>query len=326
MILRDRMTHHYMMDKQHLAGNFSAWLSERMRYYLSEGMDVTLFMDAGSAVLWLSLHLWPLLAKISQIAEWGSGGPRRVRIITNNLPLAEGYADQCESKQFSSESPTPIICELLGGIVQSRYAAMTGGPAQERLKDLIPAIESQGSARHICILAGNYIRLFGAYGKPPYPTPLIRGAGQQELKQLYVDCAHETYIMGSIGKLFRSSTDNINLALRPPDSSITDMYKDVAILPEKRDSVKLVTTYRGDRRAILKVHSERVLGLLGDPGDPMEVSASLDISFISHFCYCYDDPIAGKSSDEQLKIEFPHPETRREEFLTHYGLPDGVRP
>jgi hypothetical protein len=313
-ILRERIQH-YMLEKVYLGERFAAWLAKRIRYILRSGEDCQIYMDAGSAVLWLSRHLWPVLEDIAKESSWGSSGPRTVLLVTHSLPVAEGYQVQCESGHFSDRSPTPILCELLGGMVQSRYAALTGTTATRRLESLVES-HDEPRYRRIAILAANYIRLFDGEGISAQPTPLIRGVGQRDIKQLYVK-ADEAYIMGCCGKLYCGTTESLNSVLGLPAD---DLYHDVTIDQEKTRTVKLVTTVRRTPEAILGPHSTRVLGLLGLPFDPPEPKFDGDINNMTDFCYIYDESVKGKDRKEQEEIEFPHERTRVKTFLEHYGL------
>ena len=311
MILRERMLHHYMLDKQYLAQQFATWLSSRIKFWLEKGKEVALFLDAGSAVLWLSVSLWSHLSKMSH--GYKNENHPRILVYTNNRAVAESYAlEEDNLRNF-------VQCELLGGTVEPRYAALIGEPTETRLEKLVATADSP--ARHISILAGNYIRMHTAGTEPVVPVPLIRGVGQRPVKERYVRCAHEAYIMGCIGKLFKGSTDEINGALKVKADSVAGLYEDVQVKLYDGTLAKVVTTIRTAESAILKTHSSRMHGLLG-----LQLSTESDLdsysrsmNSIPHFCYPYDEPIKGLKPDQQKKVEFPHEEARSSpDFLKYY--------
>ena len=313
LILRDRIFKHYMKDKQHLGSLFSEWLKKRFEYWLDQGVDLDLFLDAGSSVLWFALEFWPRLWEITKQERWRGGS---VRIYTNNLAVAELYVHECEVDESRS---TEVSCELLGGWIDYRYAALTGETVEDRIKVL-----SASGRKRISILAGNYIRVRASSAiEPTSVRPLVRGLGQRAVKSLYAS-ADETYILGCIGKLWTGTTDEINRALATNQS--TGIYEEVSA--SEHPAARLVTTIRTVQNAILKNHSNSVHGMLGAPPLATDESARADFKSIPHFCYPYDDPIKNLKFEDQLnlkfedqlKVEFPHKEARVPDFLKHYGI------
>jgi hypothetical protein len=303
LILRERTFKHYTKDKQYLASRFGEWLAKRFEYWLDQS-DLALYFDAGSSVLWFAVEFWPHLSRIAKEPRWRD---RSISIYTNNLAVAERYVSECEEKRIS---PSRVRCELLGGEIDPRYAALTGATVEERIK----ALSGVGPKR-ISILAGNYIRVQPSSTEAASVRPLVRGPGQRAVKSLYAS-ADETYILGCIGKLWTGTTEQINVALAT-DSS-TGLYEEVSA--SEHSTARLVTTIRTLPNAILKDHSNSVNGMLGAPPLATDESARADFKSIPHFCYPYDDPIKNLKFEEQLKVEFPHEESRKREFWKHYGV------
>jgi hypothetical protein len=301
LILRERTFKHYMKDKQHLGSLFGLWLAKRCEYWLGQGADVALFLDAGSAVLWFAQEFWPHLSRIANESAWLA---RSISIYTNNLAVAERYVRECEEKRIS---PSRVSCELLGGVIDPRYAALTGETVEQRITAL-----STSGCKSISILAGNYIRVQTSPVEPTSVRPLVRGVGQRPVKSLF-GMANESYILGCCGKLWTGRTDQINVALATNESR---SYEEVSPSPQTR----LVTTIRTSQNAILKDHSNSVHGMLGAPAPPTLETANADFKSIPHFCYPFDDPIKNLTFDEQLKVEFPHSEAHTREFLKQYGI------
>ncbi len=308
-ILQDRMAH-YALEKIHLAENFSEWLTKRVEHFLKDS-DVYLLVDAGSTNLWFCRFLWKHLSGLTS-----TDNEKKVTLITNNIPVAEAFAEQRQLRHFKDKPR--IECELLGGEVEPWYAALVGKRTQSSLVSGTDKKERPG--RYMALAAGNFLRLSQA--GPGYPIPLVRGAGQKEIKDLYVASAHEVYVIAPLGKIFFASTLDINKALGLSLDSNAEhkkrAYQEVAVHKAKGQFVKLVTTLRNSTNSILLPHSAAVKASLGHDLDRPGNSASGDIQDLCHFCYPFDDHVKHKSFDEQVKVEFPHEATQNLAFMSRF--------
>jgi hypothetical protein len=306
-VLQTRMAD-YALEKRFLATKLSAWLGRRILHLMDhEKLDVAIMIDAGSSNLWFCRFLWNHLAQISTTVRRS-----KVTLITNSVPVAENFSEQCELGRFAGH--TTIRCELLGGTMQPRYGAVVGPITQANLKEY----SKEARTKYIALSAGNFVRL--ETGQPSYPVPLIRGEGQKEVKELYIKTAHEVFVLAPLGKLFLKGTDQINKQLKLSNQSKqigSQPYEAVNIDDQDRAKLKVVTTKRNSSKSILSRHSSVIHALLqSDPSG--ESTPTGDINSVRNFCYEYDEHINGKTPEEQCEIEFPHKATRGEQFMKDF--------
>lgn len=308
-ILQERMAH-YSQEKSYLAKRFSDWLGRRVEYLLKRGSDVHLLVDAGSTNLWLVHHLWEHLARLSDLQT-----NRGIFIITNNIPVAESFAEQCLNSRFQTN--TPIRCELLGGELQPRYGAVTGSVTSAQLLERTDHMPKPGT--YIALMVGNLIRL---NRHPVNPVPLVRGAGFKNIKEFYLSRAHEIYVIAPLGKIFLASTAETNKLLGFSASALEhsrQAYDEVNVTHGKTQFIKLVTTLRHSVTSILLRHSAAVQSWLGYSEETVP-DPTADIQAIPHICLPFDDHLKGRSFQEQVNIEFPHKHMRDPRILSHFGV------
>lgn len=305
-ILQSRVAH-YNAEKRYLATVFSNYLFRRIEHLLDRNENVYILIDAGSTNLLFCEKFWPYLRQISQKPRKG-----KVTLVTNSEPVADAYAEQRQNGSFADDG-TRIVCEVLGGEVQHDYAALTGPITLSNLIDCTDHQRRHG--RFIALVGANFVRLDKPRGA--HIIPLVRGAGQKDVKEKYVERADEVYVIAALGKMFMATTKIINdtFALVGKGKQPGRVYEDVPIRGAKSDRVKLVTTYRAESTSILHRHSDVILTRLGWPNPDDNPPDFSDITKVKPFCYAFDEHVRGKKVKEQIKIEIPHAECRADIFL-----------
>lgn len=314
-ILESRLRHN-LAEKIFLAQTFSRWLTRRIVHFLDHTHpkeNVFLLVDAGSTNVWLCRYLWSELSIVSKTKRENS-----ITLLTNNVPVAEEFADSCQRNMFAGS--TRIECELLGGFVEPRYAALVGKLTESSLKDKTDKRNPEQKGRYIALSAGNFLRLQSSKpSKPSFPIPLVRGAGQKPIKELYVMRSDETYILAPLSKVFLRDTGLINKELHL-DKKATEpdkqQYEPVDVEGPAQQKFKLITTSRTWEKSILFHHSAAVKSRLGcsEQANGELPPHTGPIDKMEHFCFAYDQHIRGKRPAQQVRIEFPHKATRSEEF------------
>jgi predicted DNA-binding ribbon-helix-helix protein len=303
-VLRIRMSH-YAEDKAYFSHYFAKWLATRVSSVLDGGEDVFILLDAGSTILQLCSAFWVQLREIARVKR-----KTKLTLVTSNYPAATSYTRQIEAEAF--HEGTEIRFEMLGGLLQSKYGALTGARTLDALRELANRKE-RPKGRYISIVAGNYIRLEPDTAHA-VPAPLVSGEGQKDVKSGYMSVGDEVYIAcASPGKVFLALIGETLRALKPNRdlaSSAGKRYEDVKLMNCRP---RLVTALR--EKGLLAWHSRLVRKSLGAPFTSIEdiegESVTGDFSNIGHMCYFHDLPIlSGKGSPktvpEQLHIEFPH--------------------
>jgi hypothetical protein len=308
-ILEKRMAH-YAQEKKYLAEQFSKWLTSRIRYFLEQHENVYLLIDAGSTNLWFFGSLRSHLSILSKVHRG-----EHLTIVTNNVPVAEDFASQSQLGHF--EAGTRIDCELVGGRVDTRYAAVVGSFARTSLKHFTS--RADGPNRYIALATGNFVRL-SSTGKSTWPIPLVRGAGQKETKDEFIRRANEVYVLAPLGKIFLAPTQQINEGLTLNQDPGSDQpkagYMEVQIPETHTALVKLVTTLRPSPDCLLSRHSTAVINQIGEPA-PLQIYDT-PIQRLHHFIYPFEEHVHNKSPAEQLQIECPHEATAKAEFTKKF--------
>jgi len=218
-------------------------------------------------------------------------------------------------------SPLAIKCELLPGVPLPIYSAVTGAKANAAVQ----AIRATNAADSIfiAILTGNWIRLPRSQ---PYPIPLARGDGHPEFKKALIDNSDEAYVVTTLGKIFaKLDLAGVNAALDLDDKYADPdkkPYAEVKIEPEKAACLKLVTTSRPSSGFVLSILSAIVRDHLEADSTPPNRSSFIAAESVDVPHILFPFTKLPQSWYHQIETEFPHPRTRREEFMsTYFSVP-----
>ena len=307
-LLEERMTHN-AVEKDFLGRTFAAWLRRRLEICLASE-SVTLFVDAGSTNLYVFRYLWDELAALSKQSR-----ETCVTVVTNNEPVAEAYAYRKQDGKFAEE--TKVECRLLGGVVEPQYGAIVGEWAEDRLRRI--SDQYRKNIRYIVLAAGNFVRLSQGRSSFTCPIPLVRGDKQKTIKDLYISLADEAYLVAPLSKLLLPLTAEINKAM-----NFSSEAKDPKRLPyaevsvnETLNPIRLVTTLRKGDSCLLSRHSIAVKSRI-DLEEYLEPdnlpNPATRFKDLRHIGYLFEEHVTGKTIDDQIPIELPHPRTQSETF------------
>ena len=307
-LLHRRMDHN-ALEKEFLGDKFAAWLARRIESILVDE-PVSLFVDAGSTNVYACRHLWDHLSIMSQEKRGTS-----ITIITNNEPVAEGFAWRKQAGHFGTA--TSIECRLLGGRIEPEYGALVGEWTEDRLTRLKNASPREG--RYIALAAGNFVRL--SKERPSYPIPLVRGTDQKPIKDLYVSM-DEVFLIAPLSKLFLHTTAEINEGMGfALDAEQWDEqpYAEVTV-DESKNRIRLFTTVRRTSNRLLRPHSVAVCTRLDleDRDVDEEPNPTLALNQIRHICYLFEEHVKAAPPKDELLIELPHGRTRNQAFRQRF--------
>lgn len=303
---------HFKIEKEFIIEHFGPFLLNKCKIITQAETKIFLIIDSGTST-------YPFFEYIAKEAvrgrlnneEW----VERVTVVTNNLPGVESLMEHGRISH-SRYSPLAINCCLIPGVPLPIYSALTGLSSELALEDL--KVKNTTGTTFITVMSGNWIRLRRT--TPVCPIPLARGDGHLRIKQKMIDISDVIYVLCPLGKVFiRKSHEEVNDALAYSDNNEDpDMqpYGELNITSDKAQFVKMVSTSRMERR-VLSNHSTAVKAILGEYEIP--VTACFDASRTedaSHLLFLFDD--LPNDWDRQIEMEFPHPHTRNEEFITQY--------
>jgi hypothetical protein len=318
---------HFYEEKKALSRFFRPWLVRRMLEHLQHGRDVRLVIESGTTLKAIMDDLAPALAKSADALK--GLDPSRIRIVTNNFPGAESYEANASAATIDTRSLSDVVpCHLVPGKALREYSAVVGDQAEQYLREHCqPSTRKQKRVR-IGLVVGNWVML---EDKPARPTPLARGTGHKSFKEVLLDVCDEVYLITPLCKIIKaldrmSIKDNLasfNKDLLGPDPGAKGEYERVdpyaaagASAGAKR--LKIVTTERASKQSIVHTYSARVTESLGvESKDDYLGFVGMPFEELNHFVYRYDDN-STLPVEDQIEIELPHEDTRKEWFKKKY--------
>lgn len=304
---------HFREEKEFTAKEFVALLLRRCKTLAEGGNKVYLLIDSGTT-------LYPFFERLAYEAVRRHADRQRwldnLVVATNNLPGVQKLMESGRVDPNNRLSPLVVRCHLFPGEALPIYSAVTGEEtnyAVDRLREQA----GDGQVVFIALVVGNWIRL--RHGNPSCPIPLARGPGHLDFKQKLVNNADEIYVVTPLGKVFLGfSTDQINSALgfaahhADPDRQ---PYSEVQINPDKARFTRIISTSRSQGR-VLSVLSTKLETLLDTKHTDLGRFESADSDSVPHILF----PFHQLPDDWyfQRDVEFPHPYTRRDEFMRDY--------
>jgi hypothetical protein len=303
---------HFRDEKEHIAEHFIPLLLKRCKAYVESGRKVYLLVDSGTTLYTFFERIGRATVRLYENRElWID----KMVLVTNNLPGVDTLIEAGRINPNNRYSRLAINCELLPGVPLPIYSAVTGGQTEEALMRLKAIAGSD--AVFIGLVTGNWIRL--RRSTPACPIPLARGAGHLEFKQIMINNSDEVYVVTPLGKLFVNvPPEEVNVGLEYSESHPDpdrQPYREVNISDEKAKFVKIVSTSRS-RGRILYDLSTRVRAILDADHFVRDQFPCAQAENVPHILFPFD-----RLPDDfylQEEIEFPHSNTRREEFLTKF--------
>jgi hypothetical protein len=312
-------SNHFRQEKEFIAEKFTPLLLERCKRLVNDrDKDVFLLIDSGTTLYPFFYHLGRSAIRVHADHEnWID----RLSVITNNLPGISRLMEAGRLDPNNRFSRLAIKCEILPGAPLPVYSAVTGKKANEALQRIR---EDNPDAVFLSLLTGNWIQL---PRQPPCPIPLARGEGHPELKRKFIEISDESCVIASLGKIFANrDLAQINAALglsgerHDPDRK---PYLEVTIDHEKLASTKLVTTSRSDGFVLSNLSiivQDHVSPTAESEDAAREKYVSAEPGQIPHLFFMFDK--LPPNWYEELETEFPHGDTRTNEFMsTYFSVP-----
>ena len=305
---------HFREEKEELADNFIPLLLQRCRNHIRAGRPTYLLIDSGTTI-------YPFFSRLGQAAIRGRANKEdwidHFTVVTNNLPGVEKLMESGRLDPNNRYSELALKCELLPGVPLPIYSAVVGHKANMAIQAIRQ--EAPKGSVFIGLLTGNWIRL--RRSNPPCPIPLARGEGHRQFKKTLIDNSDEVYVISPLGKIFvRLEPEKVNAALGLSDNNIDpdrQPYSEVLIDDSKAAHVKLVSTSRPDSFVLSKLSflvQEQLAVSSEKIDEPTFISA--DSKDLPHLLFPFTK--LPENWYFQLEAEFPHPQTRREEFMNRY--------
>jgi hypothetical protein len=169
----------------------------------------------------------------------------------------------------------------------------------------------------IGLVVGNWIRISDVGLR--HPIPLAREHprhGHVQFKEQMIAVSDELYVLSPLGKLFVGKTmDDVDRGLK---MSGRQKYRGVPIDPKKERAMKLVSMTRPDGNPLDK-HSIKITALAQEVNEEIQKRfiEENDIDKVPWILFPFDN-LTGRSPKDQMEIEFPHRNTRHEEFLEEF--------
>lgn len=320
---------HFREEKELTSKKLSNLLLKRFEWLLTHLSynHIYLCIDSGTTLYPIFKYLGIELAikhrkKISWVRE------KKLTIVTNNLPGIETLMEHGRNNPANRFSPLVVNCHVLPGNPLPIYSAVTGEITEEELQR-IKETASEGSL-FIGLTTGNWVRIRRNY--PRCPVPLSRGGRHPEFKQKLFSVCDEVYVVSPLGKIFAEmSQQQVNdmLDLKEETNNSTDnsfkdpskkSYVEADISSEMAKKVKLVTTRREQER-LLSGLSNYLGGQLGTIKieDDHDIFTECLIGSTPHIQFYFDQLPNDKILEKET--EFPHPQTRRSQFIDKFINP-----
>jgi len=310
-LFADRLGH-FREEKEYLADCFIPLLLRRCKRLVESGHSVYLLIDSGTT-------LYPILDRLGRASvlcyENNEDWIKKLALITNNLVGIEALFESGIVNPHHRYSSLAVKCHLLPGVPLPIYSAVTGQETNDAIRRLRD--NASNNTLFIGLTTGNWIRL--RRSTPFCPVPLARGAGHLEFKQTLIDSSDEIYVVTPLGKIFVGiPPEAINVALGfsegHPDPD-KQPYVEVKISDEKAEYVNIVTTSRVHGRVLSEL-STRVNALLDLNDQIIEQFPIASSTDKLHIAFPFD--MLPEKRYLQIETEFPHPHTRREDFMREF--------
>lgn len=312
---------HFREEKDLISRKLANLLLKRFEWLLSERSyaHIYLCIDSGTTLYPIFKHLGIELAiKHRKNEKWVRD--KKLTIVTNNLPGIETLMEHGRNNPANRFSPLVINCHVLPGNPLPIYSAVTGKITEDELQRIKDTAE-EGSL-FIGLTTGNWVRI--RRNSPRCPVPLSRGGRHPEFKQKILSICKEVYVVSPLGKIFAKMSqqqvnDMLDLKEKTNDPS-KKSYIESEIDSNMAKKVKLVTTRREQER-LLSSLSNHLGGQIGTLKieDDYEVFTECDIGSTPHIQFHFD--LLPNDKILEKETEFPHPQTRRSQFIEKFINP-----
>lgn len=205
-------------------------------------------------------------------------------------------------------------CRLLPGSILPEYGAIAGAEAEAYLEKI--RASADGKSRFIGLTVGNWVNVRGLC-----PIPLVRGKSHSSFKQTVLATSDEVFVISPLCKIIWD-VDAFNRDLGATDRGLNiddNRYKALNVSGVTPEKLRLVSTFRHDKKSVVILHSDHLLRQLkhGERQVEYDSCASSDLKDLPHFFYPFDE-YSRFDRKQQIESEFPHERTRADSFLSRH--------